>query len=72
MNRVIKWLIKHLIFLLDREGDLLTYCFARDAKTYYNILAERYYEDRWEYGTQVNYYRNKAKMDEEEDNDNHD
>lgn len=62
MNRVIKWLIKHLIFLLDRKGDLLAYSFAKDDKTHYNILAERYYEDRWEYGTQVNYYRSKEKM----------
>lgn len=67
MNKVIKWLIKHLIFLLDRKGDLLTYSFAKDDKTHYNIIAERYYDDRLEYGTQVNYYRDKAKMDEVED-----
>lgn len=62
MNSVIKWLIKHLIFLLDRKGDLLAYSFARDDKTCYNILAERYYDDRWEFGTKVSYYRNKDEV----------
>ena len=50
-RRAIKWLIKRLVFLLDRDDTLLSFSFSGGERKDYTILTERVYDDHYEVGT---------------------
>lgn len=50
-RRTIKWLIKRLVFLLDRDDTLLAFSFSGGERKDYTILAERVYDDHYTVGT---------------------
>lgn len=53
-RRVLKWLIKQLVFRLDKDDDLLAYSFSGGERKDYTISAERFYEDgSYTIGTQM-------------------
>lgn len=49
-KKIIKWGIRKLVFLLDRDDSLLVYSFWKDEVTDYHIFAERFYEDKHMFG----------------------
>lgn len=49
-RKIIKWCIRKLIFLLDKDDSLLVYSFGKDDVTDYHIFAERFYEDKHMFG----------------------
>ena len=54
--RMLKWFIRKSIELYDRIEPFRTYSWGIDEITDYNIIVERSYPDRHEYGTQIIYY----------------
>lgn len=60
MEKIVKWLIKRLVFLWDRNRDKLAFSFARDDHTDYSVLVERFYDDYYTVGTAM-YPINKTK-----------
>lgn len=51
LDKIIKWLIKQLVFLWDRHNDKMAYSFGRDERTDYSVLVERFYDDYCTVGT---------------------
>ena len=49
-RKIIKWLIRKFVFLLDKDDSLLVYSFGKDEVTDYYIFAERFYEDKHMFG----------------------
>lgn len=49
-QKIIKWGIRKLVFLLDKDDSLLVYSFGKDEVTDYHIFAERFYEDKHTFG----------------------
>lgn len=56
MEKLIWWIIKKLIFMVDRDDTLLVHSFAKDEITDYHIIAERSYPDRHCYGVSEEKY----------------
>lgn len=50
-KKIIKWGIRKLVFLLDKDDALLVYSFGKDENTDFHIIAERFYEDKHTFGT---------------------
>ena len=50
-KKIIKWGIRKLVFLLDKDDALLVYSFGKDENTSFHIIAERFYEDKYTFGT---------------------
>ena len=50
-RRAIKWLLKRLVFALDKEDDLMSYSFSGGERKDYTVLAERFYDDGYSIGT---------------------
>lgn len=44
-SRALKWLIKKLVYRLDREDDLLSYSFSGGEMKDYTITVERFFDD---------------------------
>ena len=44
-RRAIKWLLKRLVFALDKDDDLLAFSFSGGERKDYAVLAERFYDD---------------------------
>ena len=51
MDKILLWLLKHLILLWDRNDDQLVYHFGKDERTDYSIVVERFYDDYYTVGT---------------------
>lgn len=49
-KKIIKWCIRKLVFLLDKDDALLVYSFGKDENTSFHIIAERFYEDKHTFG----------------------
>lgn len=52
-RRVIKWMIKQLVFRLDKNDDLLAYSFSGGERKDYTISAERIFDDHYTIGTKT-------------------
>ena len=50
-NKILWWIVKKCILILDRDNTLLAYSFAKDEHTDYHIIVERFLVDRHTYGT---------------------
>lgn len=57
-DKIIKWLIKRLVFLWDRHNDKMAFTFERDERTGYSVLVERFYDDYYTVGTAMYPYPN--------------
>jgi len=44
-RRALKWLIKKLVFHLDKDNDLLAYSFSGGERKDYTISVDRFYDD---------------------------
>lgn len=65
-DKIIKWLIKRLVFLWDRRNDKMAYSFGRDERTDYSVIVERFYDTYFTVGTAMYPYPNSgADMREE-------
>ena len=63
-DKIITWLIKRLVLLWDRHNDKVAFSFARDERTDYSVLVERFYDTYYTVGTAMYPYPNcGAKMD---------
>lgn len=51
LDKIITWLIKKLVLLWDRHNDKIAFSFARDERTDYSVLVERFYDDCYTIGT---------------------
>ena len=51
INKLIKWLIKRLVIILDRNDDLLCYSFSGGERKDYSVSVERFYDDYYTVGT---------------------
>lgn len=56
MEKIIWWIIKKLIFIVDRDDTLLVHSFGKDEITDYHVIAERCYPDRHCYGVSEEKY----------------
>lgn len=53
-RRAIKWLLKRLVFALDKDDDLMAYSFSGGERKDYTVLVERFYDDgSYSVGTQI-------------------
>lgn len=53
-RRAIKWLLKLLVFALDKDDDLLAFSFSGGERKDYTVLVERFYDDgSYSVGTQM-------------------
>lgn len=53
MDKIIQWLLRHLILLWDRHGDKLAYSFGKDERTEYQVIVQRFYDDYYTVGTSM-------------------
>ena len=44
-RRALKWMIKKLVFSLDKDDDLLAYSFSGGERKDYTISVDRFYDD---------------------------
>lgn len=61
MESVIKWLIKRLVFVWDKNNDKLAFDFARNDNVDYSIIVTRYFDGYCMIGTQKISYKHEAK-----------
>lgn len=50
-EKIIKWLLKKLILLWDKDNDMLVFSFEKDERTGYSVHARRYYDTYYTIGT---------------------
>lgn len=58
-QKIIKWCIRRLVFVLNKDDALLCYSFSGGEHTEYHIMVERFYEDRHTFGTRTDYYEDR-------------
>lgn len=56
IDKIILWILKHMILLWDRHGDKLAYSFGKDERTDYSVIVERFYDDYYTVGTEIHSY----------------
>lgn len=56
MEKLLWRIVKICILWLDRDNTLLVYSFAKDERTDYHIIAERFLADRHCFGTKEELY----------------
>lgn len=61
-RRALKWLIKQLVFRLDKDDDLLAYSFSGGERKDYTISVERFYDDYYTVGTAMYPYNNREEQ----------
>ena len=52
-RRAIKWMIKQLVFCLDKDDDLIVYSFSGGERKDYSVVVERFFDDHYEIGTEM-------------------
>ena len=58
LDKIIIWLIKRLILAWDRHNDKMAFSFAKDERTDYSVLVERFHDTYYTVGTAMYPYPN--------------
>lgn len=58
MEKILWWIVKKCILVLDKNNTLLAHSFAKDNVTDYHIIVERFLPDKHCYGIRIEPYPN--------------
>lgn len=57
LNKILWWIVKKCVCIIDRDNLLMVYSFAKDDVTDYHLVVERCLPDVHMYGTHTEHYR---------------